>query len=201
MAEETKKKESDEAPKASAHDLRTLLLILLLTVLVFGIFLYRSNKPDDYAESVSQVRDGASAAYSKAEETLPKAYRGLGGFFDYVFDYGKTPDLPLPISTYVPKGEVSVVAPSGSGSTGSGTDLPAPLSVSGERTSDPLSASGSNDGGKVGKPGKTEPVTIEFGGYLFELEGPIPEGENVSVSVGTAKLTVKSAKPVQISDK
>ncbi|MFZ3232943.1 MAG: hypothetical protein WA194_05475 [Patescibacteria group bacterium] len=54
------------------------MLILVLTVIVFFILLYKQKHPQEYAESVVQAKEGADAAYSKAEEILPKAYRGVG---------------------------------------------------------------------------------------------------------------------------
>ena len=93
-APETNSKKTEESSAGDFSDLRALLLILVLAVIVFSILLYKQKHPEDYAKSVIQAKENADAAYSKAEEVLPKAYRGLGGFFEYVSDYGKESELP-----------------------------------------------------------------------------------------------------------
>lgn len=92
-AQNAPKKDAPE-PADESSDLRALLLILVLTVIVFFILLYKQKHPEEYAKSVVQAKENADAAYAKVEEALPEAYRGVGGFFEYVFDYGKAPEMP-----------------------------------------------------------------------------------------------------------
>ena len=120
----SKKKPQTETPRESASDLRTLLLILVLAVIVFFMLLYKRSHPEEYAQSLVQVKENADSAYSKAEEVLPVAYRGVGGFFEYVFDYGKAVDLPpeLPKVRISPDSvvtEIEAAVSSGSISSGS----------------------------------------------------------------------------------
>lgn len=110
---EKKAKAKQGASAADASDLRALLLILVLTVIVFFILLYKQKHPEEYAKSVVQAKEGADAAYSKAGEILPEAYRGLDGFFKYVADYGKGSELPPEL----PKADIGAL----SSSVGSGT--------------------------------------------------------------------------------
>lgn len=120
----SKKKPQTETPRESASDLRTLLLILALAVIVFFLLLYKRSHPEEYAQSLVQARENADVAYSKAEDVLPEAYRGIGGFFEYVFDYGKTSDLPpeLPKVRISPDSVVTVIeADVSSGSVFSGS--------------------------------------------------------------------------------
>lgn len=181
-----KKRETEaETPQEASSDLRALLLILLLAVIVFFVLLYKQKHPQEYAESVVQVKEGADAAYSKAEEALPLAYRGIGGFFEYVSDYGKVSDLPpeLPkvrISQDSTVTEFVSDALSGSvSSTGS-------ISATGVET---VSDSA------IGALEEPAPLVVEFSGYRIEFDRP--PAEKATISIGGAKMTVGPAVPVE----
>lgn len=55
--------EKPDSPKSQrsrpSGDLRTLVLMLVLTLLIFGIFLFKMQRPTEYAESVGKVKEGA----------------------------------------------------------------------------------------------------------------------------------------------
>lgn len=180
-ASKGKKKREAEDSRESSSDLRALLLILVLAVIVFFILLYKQRHPQEYAESVVRAKEGADAAYAKAEEVLPGAYRGVGGFFEYVFDYGKTADLPpeLPKVRFGSGsviGETSVTVSSGS------LSFPDALSDTGAED-----ASAASSGSRV-----TEtPLVVEFSGYRLEFDRPPIEA--VAISIGGAKMTVGPA--------
>lgn len=107
MVSDPKKDSASEKPDRSDQDLRVLLLMLLLTVLVFALFLLRSNRPGDFEHARLAVVAGAEDAYSQAREDAPSWISRIADFATYVRDYGNAP-VPPPIPKYVPKESLPV---------------------------------------------------------------------------------------------
>lgn len=180
-----KKKSEAEASRESSSDLRALLLILVLAVIMFFVLLYKQKHPQEYAQSVIQMKESAGAAYSRAEEALPVAYRDIGGFFEYASDLGRVPELPpeLPkvrISQDSTVTEfVSEVASGALSSTGSfsPTEIEARSGVTEDATED------------------FDPLAVEFSGYRIEFDRP--PAERVTLSVGGAEIVVGPSAPTK----
>lgn len=176
-----KKKRETETPRENSSDLRALLLILLLAVIVFFVLLYKQKHPQEYAESVVQVKEGADAAYSKAEEALPVAYRGIGGFFEYVSDYGKADDLPPELPKVRISQDSTVTEFVSDDSSGSVSSTGSISATGAETVSD--SATGALE--------EPAPLVVEFSGYRIEFDRP--PAEKITLSMGDAKMTVGPA--------
>ncbi len=173
--------ETRRKSEPSASDLRTLLLVLVLTLLVAGIALFRMKDPETYWHSVERVREGVGAAYSNVASALPPAEPSFRPSALPESRLDRLPSFPGPV-------------PESSGSlTDSENRSDAPSVFSGEAFPGAASTGSENSRAFSGTIAP-EPVVIKFGTYVIELEGGIPEGETVSLSVGTAKMTVRSEK-------
>lgn len=144
------------------RDLPTLLLLLLLAVIVFGIFLFDPKTSVISEDSQQDVREGMMTAYSIAESEAPKIPTRMADFFRYVSEYpgGSAQFKPEPFGSEIPASKNPAVPEVSTPSV----PLPVPLTESASGSNVPSVEFVSN----VNKEA-TSPVTLQLGEYSFEF--------------------------------
>lgn len=111
--------DGDPAEGDPSGDLRVLLLVLLLSVIVFFILLYKTKNPESYERSVARVVQGAESAYDAIAASAPDALEKTETFLRGVSVRSEEAAIPPEL----PKVEIRNAAPAdslGSGRRDSG---------------------------------------------------------------------------------